>query len=117
MRKQKTSSGEEDHAAVARGLVLRIRATRAEILKLGYAPGQPVPPDGKPRAYILDSLRHPAEVNLLRAIYGDAFILIGVVCEERRRIERMSHKYRDAGHETVSGSRLRQLSITAILDR
>jgi deoxycytidylate deaminase len=101
MRKQKTSSGEEDHAAVARGLVLRIRATRAEILKLGSAPGQPVPPDGKPRAYILDSLRHPAEVNLLRAIYGDAFILIGVVCEERRRIERMSRKYRDAGHETV----------------
>ena len=100
MRKQITSSGEQDHAAVASGLVLRVRATRAEMVN-GIEPGKPVPPDGKPRAYILDSLRHPAEVNLLRAIYGDAFVLIGVVCEERKRIDRMSCKYRDAGHDTV----------------
>ncbi|MCU1303624.1 MAG: bpiD [Candidatus Sulfotelmatobacter sp.] len=101
MRKQVTASGEEDHPAVARALVLRIREARAQTLKLAAGPGQPVPPDGKPRAYILDSLRHPAEVNLLRAIYGDAFVLIGVVCEEEKRVNRMSHKYSDAGHATV----------------
>lgn len=101
MRRQFTAGGEEDHPAVARELVLRIRDARAQTLKVAAGPGQPVPPDGKPRAYILDSLRHPAEVNLLRAIYGDAFILIGVVCEEEKRINRMSHKYSDAGHATV----------------
>ena len=101
MRKQRTSSGEQDHAAVARELVLGIRDSRARTLKVAAEPGQPVEPDGKPRAYILDSLRHPAEVNLLRAIYGDAFILIGVVCEEGKRIDRMSRKYSDAGHITV----------------
>lgn len=101
MRQQLTAGGEEDHPAVARELVLRIRDARAQTLRVAAGPGQPVPPDGKPRAYILDSLRHPAEVNLLRAIYGDAFILIGVVCEEEKRINRMSHKYSDAGHATV----------------
>jgi deoxycytidylate deaminase len=101
MRKQLTSSGAADHAAVARGLILSIRSTRAKILNLGVEPGQVVPPDGNPRAYILDSLRHPAEANLLRSVYGDAFVLIGVVCEERKRIDRMSRKYRDAGHDTV----------------
>jgi len=101
MRGHATASGAQDHAAVAKGLVLGIRATRAEILNLASTPGEPVPPDGRPRAYILDSLRHPAEVNLLRAIYGDAFVLIGVVCEERKRISRMSEKYRDAGRDIV----------------
>lgn len=101
MRKQVTAGGEEDHAAVARELVLRIRDARSQKLKVAAGPGQPVVPDGKPRAYILDSLRHPAEVNLLRAIYGDAFVLIGVVCEEGKRITRMSEKYSDAGYATV----------------
>jgi len=101
MRKEKTRSGTQDHSAVARELALRIRDSRAQAVKVVPGPGQPVPPDGKPRAYILDSLRHPAEVNLLRAIYGDAFVLIGVVCEEEKRINRMSHKYTDAGHATV----------------
>jgi deoxycytidylate deaminase len=101
MRAQLTSDGEQDHAAVARELILSIRDTRARTLKVSADPGQPVEPDGKPRAYILDSLRHPAEVNLLRAVYGDAFILIGVVCEEGKRINRISHKYSDAGHPTV----------------
>lgn len=101
MRKEPTRSGAQDHSAVARELALSIRETRAQLLKFAAGPGQPVPPDGKPRAYILDSLRHPAEVNLLRAIYGDAFVLIGVVCEEGKRINRMSHKYSDAGHAKV----------------
>ena len=101
MRKQETTTGEQDHPAVAKGLAVNVRAARAEMLKLEMQPGMPVQPDRSPRAYILDSLRHPAEVNLLRAIYGDAFVLIGVVCEEKKRIDRMSGKYRDAGHDTV----------------
>jgi deoxycytidylate deaminase len=44
----------------------------------------------KRRVFILDSLKHPAEVELLRAIYKDAFCLIGVVCEEKVRKNRLS---------------------------
>ena len=60
-------------------------------------PEKPVVPDGKPRAFIIDSLRHPAEVGLLRRIYGDGFVLIGVVCEQDERRNRISEKYDDAG--------------------
>lgn len=42
------------------------------------------------RAYIIDSLKHPAEVELLRAVYKEAFCLIGVVCEEDIREKRLS---------------------------
>ncbi|MFZ2991103.1 MAG: hypothetical protein WA086_24140, partial [Ideonella sp.] len=42
------------------------------------------------RVYILDSLKHPAEVELLRAVYREAFCLVGVVCEEGVRESRLS---------------------------
>ena len=86
-----------DHAAVARGLIRLIREQRAIFQGTEVTEDEPVNPDGKPRAYILDSLRHPAEVNLLRRVYGDAFVLVGVVCEEATRARRISQKYRDAG--------------------
>lgn len=99
MRAETTASGKSDYAAVARRLVLKIRAARA--LKLGVIAkrGEPVHPDGQRRAYIIDSLRHPAEVHLLRAIYRDAFVLVGVVCEYERRISRLGGKYDDAGRD------------------
>lgn len=40
------------------------------------------------RAYIINSLKHPREVELLRKIYGDGFYLIGIHADEKRR-----HKY------------------------
>ncbi len=72
----------KDNAAVARGAITRIHELRTE--HSSDANGQP---DGKPRAYIIDSLRHPAEAHLLRRLYQDAFTLVGVVCtpEERER--------------------------------
>ena len=88
-----------DYAAVARSLVRAIRSTRAGKLGEDASKDGPILPDGKRRAYILDSLRHPAEVELLRSIYRDAFVLIGVVCEETVRERRVSEKYRDAGRE------------------
>jgi deoxycytidylate deaminase len=101
MRSEITFSGEPDHAAIAQALVLRIRKIRAEKTKVEAAKGQPIKPDGKPRAYILDSIRHPAEVQLLRHVYKDAFVLIGVVCEEEKRIVRIGNKYRDAGRNAA----------------
>lgn len=86
-----------DHATVARGAVALIRRERASMQGTVLEVDKPVIPDGKPRAFIVDSLRHPAEVGLLRRIYGDAFVLIGVVCEQEERRRRISKKYEDAG--------------------
>jgi len=88
---------EKDHAAVARGAVALIRRERATMQGTVAEPEKPVIPDGKPRAFIIDSIRHPAEVGLLRRIYGDGFVLIGVVCEQDERRRRISKKYDDAG--------------------
>ncbi|VXA77544.1 MULTISPECIES: anti-phage dCTP deaminase [Aeromonas] len=41
---------------------------------------------GAPKtAYIVNSLKHPSEVELLRKIYGDGFYLIGIHADEKRR--------------------------------
>lgn len=89
---------ETDHAAIALGAVALIRKERAVMQGTVAEPEKPVIPDGKPRAFIVDSLRHPAEVGLLRRIYGDGFVLIGVVCEQDERLKRISKKYDDAGN-------------------
>jgi deoxycytidylate deaminase len=85
-----------DHAAVAAALALRIRTTRAGYLKEDANNIQPIMPDGKPRAYILDSLRNPEEVRLLQRLYAGAFTLIGVVCDEDIRRDRLVGKYKGA---------------------
>lgn len=45
------------------------------------------------RAFIIDQLKHPKEVELLRAIYGHSFYLISVVCSESTRRSRLQLKY------------------------
>lgn len=84
-----------DNALVARELIARIRLTRASMMNV--EPEGAVCPDGRLRGYVLDSVRHPAEVELLRAIYGNAFVLVGVVCDEEQRQGRLVTKYRGAG--------------------
>jgi len=97
-----------DHAAVAGALIRRIRRTRAEKTEQDPATEEPILPDGQWRAYILDSVRHPAEAELLCRIYQDAFVLIGVVCEEPEREDRLTkHKFREAGHDPVREFMLR----------
>lgn len=90
-----------DHAAVARALILRIREARARKLGLTDIGDKAIEPDGKRRAYILDSIRHPAEVELLRTVYQSAFVLIGIVADEDVRLNRLTKKYRDAGQENA----------------
>lgn len=87
-----------DHAAVANALIRKVRAVRAEkqgIKELDKKAA--VVPDGKRRAFILDSIRHPMEVHLLRNVYRNAFALIGVVCDEQKRIARLVRKLDNAG--------------------
>lgn len=92
---------EKDSAAIARAITLKIRAHRASQTKQAISTGAIILPDGKPRAYIIDSLRHPEEVRFLRQLYGQAFVLIGVVCEEEKRISRIGVKYSDGGREAA----------------
>lgn len=93
----KMREAKRDHAAVARGAIIQIRTLRAQLQGATPIDNEPVVPDGNPRAFIVDSIRHPAEVQLLRHLYGDGFVLVGVVCEQTVRKERLSLKYRDAG--------------------
>ena len=87
----------EDHAAVACALVAQIRATRRLKQKSRVGENEAIVPDGVRRAYILDSIRHPAEAHLLRSVYKSAFTLFGVVCEEDVRLQRIMKKYANAG--------------------
>jgi len=89
----------DDHAAVACALVTRIRTTRRQKQKSKAGEDEAIVPDGARRAYILDSIRHPAEVHLLRSVYQSAFTLIGVVCEEDVRLKRIVKKYTNAGED------------------
>ncbi len=102
----------KDYAAVAKELILKIRRIRAD--KTGIKdPGEaPVRPDGTHRAYILDSIRHPAEVQLLRHVYQEAFVLVGVVCEENIRLTRLTKKYTNAG--TAAAAKLMQRDAKAV---
>ena len=87
----------EDHAAIARRLINEIRLRRARTMGMADVGREPVMPDGKRRAYILDAIRHPAEIHLLRRVYQSAFTLLGVVCDEQVREDRIENKFEDAG--------------------
>jgi len=98
----KIRESNQDNAAVAVGLVNMIRAKRAEKQSTSLEPGTVIEPDGNKRAYILDSLRHPHEVALLRRVYQDAFCLIGIFCHELERQNRLRDgKYRDASADDI----------------
>lgn len=98
---------QSDHTAVAVGLVHAIRKARAGSTATEMKPGAAVIPDEKQRAYILDSIRHPAEADLLREVYRAAFILVGVVCSEEARLSRLMAKFKDAGNDVAEELMLR----------
>ena len=102
MRSQLWRNMTADYSSVARGLVRLIQEKRSEQSSASSGADSITPggPDRRPRAFILDSIRHPAEVELLRYIYGDAFVLIGVVCEENKRVKRIQKKY-DSGESSA----------------
>lgn len=85
-----------DNSVVAAALIKSIVSKRRESGAEEDAEGV-VLPDHTKRAYVIDSLRHPQEAALLRRVYGPKFILIGVVCEENARLERLQKKITNAG--------------------
>lgn len=84
---------EVDPAAVARATLAEIARRRAIRTGVEFVPGQAVAPGAEKVAYLIDSIRHPAETNLFRRTYANAFALVGVVCEEQERIKRILGKY------------------------
>jgi len=92
---------ESDVGAVAIGAIKAIRQVRAKQTGKTFADGEAVDPDGNPRAFIIDSLRNPAEVELLRGVYQEAFCVIGVVCDEEARKGRLRVKYKTAGEQQI----------------
>lgn len=95
------------HASVAVGFIEKIRAKRADFKGEDASSEKAIKPDGNFRAYILDSLRHPAEVRLLRQIYQQSFCLIAVVCDEEVRASRLADKYDKAGKSAINTFMLR----------
>lgn len=95
---------EEDHSAIAGAFIREIRRLRASMTGQENRLDEHavVPPDGRKRAYILDSIRHPAEAELLSRVYQNAFVLIGVVCDEDVRLNRLrDEKFKSSGLEQV----------------
>lgn len=69
-----------DPAAVARLAIFQIAFARDRLERLNTSP--------KARfAYIIDSLKRPAEVGLLRAVYGPQFVLVGFQAPRPERVE------------------------------
>lgn len=48
--------------------------------------------ENQKRAYIIDSLKHPDEVELLRKVYGNGFYLFGIHADKDRRMDFLIHE-------------------------
>jgi deoxycytidylate deaminase len=48
----------------------------------------------EPRVFVMDSIKHPKEVEVLRAVYGRGFYLIGVLCNYEERLHRLKLKFK-----------------------
>ncbi|WNZ54704.1 anti-phage dCTP deaminase [Microbulbifer sp. MKSA007] len=72
---------------ISAGDALRERANNNAILAAGVAKeiANNRCSENQKRAYIVNSLKHPREVELLRKIYADGFYLIGIHADEKRR--------------------------------
>jgi cytidine deaminase len=59
--------------------------------------------DSSKKAYIVNSLKHPDEVEILRKIYGQGFYLFGIHAEKKRRLHYLTH---DKGLTTAQATEL-----------
>lgn len=94
----------DDYSSVAQGMIRQVRKIRGTETGVDVTDGTPVEPDKIKRAYIFDSIRHPAEVSLLRSVYEESFALVGIVCQEIVRKERLLDKFFDYRDRAKQGS-------------
>jgi len=80
----------------------------------------------KKRAYIINQLKHPDEVEALKGLYRGMFYLVGILCDERRRLtsltsEGIEHKdaqdliLRDKKENSNFGQQLEKTMLSADL--
>lgn len=74
-----------DGAALARAAIVEIRKKRCELT------GSPDRPSSA-QAYILHQLKHPQEVDLLRAIYGQSFVLLAGHAPRPARVKELAKR-------------------------
>jgi len=79
--------------SVARLGISEIRRIRAN--KVG-SPDRPIPQ----QAYILNSLKHPHEIQTLKRLYGDSFLLISMYQPWKSRIQSLAGKIRKSYKST-----------------
>jgi len=63
---------------------------------------RPQPGLQQPMAFLVDSLKHPLEIQVLRNVYKSSFYLVSVICHEdirRRRLQ--GNKYKDANRQEI----------------
>lgn len=80
---------------------------------------------GKRQAFIIDSVKHPAEVQFLRKVFRESFFMVGVVASDKVRQERLIQRkgYNsdtfaviDAIDANEKGVRFGQKSIDAVVE-
>lgn len=79
----------ENNAILAAGVAKNISESRT--------------PSNSKRAYVVNSLKHPREVEFLRKVYGDGFYLIGIHADEKRRHQHLTD---DKGMTQVQANEL-----------
>lgn len=72
-----------DGAALARAAIAKIREERAKISGSADSPAAD-------HAFVLDQLKHPAEIALLREVYGASFVLIACHAPDEERAKQLA---------------------------
>jgi cytidine deaminase len=101
-------AGDELRERVRRGdalALLAIAAVRRARVERQSEPNRPL----KRQAYILNSLKHPEEVNTLRKVYGKPFLLISVYSPRPTRIEVLAERIASSKYTQDKG-RYRQVA-------
>lgn len=91
MRRPKVLGGEPNASVLASLAINKLRELR----------GGP-PDEAKKFLFIIDSLKHRAEVDLLRMVYGHNFRLIAIHCSRDNRLDRLKNgKFHNADQEKI----------------
>lgn len=103
-----TPEYERIKALMIAGDNLRSESKRNSILAAGVASKiKSLRDHANPKtAFIVNSLKHPEEVELLRRIYGDAFFLVGIHADEKRRLAYLQDDRRLTADEAVELTRI-----------
>jgi deoxycytidylate deaminase len=84
-----------DPAGLARAALVAIREARASITG---APGKPA----NAVAYLLNQLKHPSEVKLLREVYGPSFVLIAAHAYKDTRLALLIRRIAESESRSIS---------------